>query len=115
MANIPGILGFVTPGGYSLVTFSPSPVSLPGGPTVVAILGRGRREEFLVTRAVGGGKDGAPYGFNPANKPDGRHFVVSFPPVVPGTIEVYINPTGDGEGIPGEPSSGVDVPLVRIT
>lgn len=103
-ANIPGILGFVTPGAYSLVEFRSGPVSLPGGPTVIAILGRGRREEFLVTRAVGGGKDGAPAGFNSANDPDGRHFIVSSFPVVPGSIEVFINPVGDG----------TDLPLIQI-
>lgn len=105
MANIPGILGFVAPGSYSLVELRPGPVSLPGGPTVTAILGRGRREEFVVSRAVGGGADGAPKGFNPANQPDGRHFMVSTFPVVPGSIEIFINPKNDG----------TDLPLIQIT
>jgi hypothetical protein len=80
-------------------------VSLPGGPTVTAILGRGRREEFVVSRAVGGGADGSPKGFNPANKPDGRHFTVLNFPVVPGSIEVFLNPKNDG----------TDLPLIQIT
>lgn len=100
MANIPGILGFTAPGAYSLVTTRPGPVSLPGGPTVVTILGRGRREEFLVARAAGGGADGEPVGFDPANSPDGRHFQVLSFPVVPGSIEVFINPVGDGTDLP---------------
>ena len=105
MANIPGILGFVVPGSYSLVELRAGPVSLPGGPTVVVILGKGRREEFLVTRASGSGKDGAPKGFNPANTPDGRYYITSNFPVVPGAIELFINPKGDG----------TDLPLIQVT
>lgn len=105
MANIPGLLGFVSPGAYSVTTLRPGPVSLPGGPTIVSILGRGRREEFLAERAVGGGADGEPVGFNAANSPDGRHFQLSFWPIVPGSLEVFINPIGDG----------TDLPLIRIT
>ena len=105
MPNIPGIVGFSVPGAYSLTTLRAGPVSLPGGPTVIAILGRGRREEYAVTRAAGNGADGAPAGFNPANKPDGRHFILSNFPVAPGSLDLYINPKGDG----------TDLPLIRIT
>lgn len=105
MANIPGIIGFVAPGAFSLVDVRPGPVTLPGGPTVTAILGKGRREEFIVQRAVGGGADGEPVGFDPANDPDGRHFQVLSFPVVPGSIEVFINPVGDG----------TDLPLIQVT
>jgi len=105
MAVIPGIIGFTAPGAYSLVELRASPVSLPGGPTVVAIMGRGRREENVVSRAVGAGKDGAPKDFNPANSPDGRHFLLSYFPVVPGSLELFLNPKGDG----------TDLPLIQIT
>lgn len=105
MANIPGIVGYVGPGAFSLVETRPGPVSLPGGPTVIAILGQGRREQALVARAAGGGKDGLPVKFDPANSPDGRHFQTAVRPVVPGTIEVFINPVGDG----------TDLPLIQIT
>ena len=104
MANIPGILGFVVPGSYSLVTYRPGAVSLPGGPTIISILGVGQREEYLVAKAVGGGKDGAPDNFNPAKQPNGRYFVLSNFPVISGSLELYINPTGNG----------TDLPLVRI-
>lgn len=104
MPNIPGIIGFAEPGAYSLLETRSGPVSLPGAPTVVAILGKGQREEFVVQRAVGGGQDGLPKDFDPANAPDGRHFQVNFYPVAPGKIEVYLNPVGDG----------TDLPLIRI-
>lgn len=105
MANIPGIVGYVGPGAFSLVETRPGPVSLPGGPTVIVILGQGRREQALVARAAGDGKDGLPVKFDPANLPDGRHFQTAVRPVVPGTIEVFINPKGDG----------TDLPLIQIT
>lgn len=105
MANIPGITGYVLPGGYSLAQFQRTVASLPGGPTVVCILGQGRREEFLTERAVGGGADGKPVGFDPANLPDGRHFQLSKKGIVPGSLEVFINPKGDG----------TDLPLIQIT
>jgi len=104
MANIPGIVGYVGPGAFSLVEVRPGPVSLPGGPTVIAILGQGRREEVLIARAAGNGADGSPVGFSPANSPDGRHFQLSCFPVVAGTVEVFINPTG----------SPSDLPLIQI-
>lgn len=100
MANIPGIVGYVGPGAFSLVVTRPGPVSLPGGPTITAILGQGRREEALVEIAAGGGADGQPVGFDPANSPDGRHFQLASWPVVPGTIEVFVNPKGDGTDLP---------------
>lgn len=105
MAVIPGIIGYVAPGSYSITSIQSGPTSLPGSPSVIAILGRGRREEALVTRAVGGGADGAPEGFNPANDPDGRHFILSNFPVVPGSLEVFLNPRG----------LGTDLPLVQIS
>lgn len=105
MAVIPGIIGFTAPGSYSEVLLRSGPVSLPGGPTAIAICGRGRREESVVSRAVGGGKDGAPENFDPANSPDGRHFVLSYYPVVPGSLELFLNPKGDG----------TDLPLIQVT
>jgi len=105
MANIPGIVGYISPGSYSLVTTRAGSTSLPGGPTVIAILGQGKREEVLVEVAAGGGSDGLPSGFDPANSPNGRHFRLSTWPVIPGTIEIFLNPTGDG----------TDLPLIQIS
>lgn len=105
MVNIPGILGFNIPGAFSIVRSRQGAVTLPGGPTITAIMGSGQREEVLVERALGGGDDGLPAQFDSRLEPDGRYFQVQRAPVIPGSVEVYLNPTGDG----------TDVPLIEIT
>ena len=80
-------------------------VTLPGGPIVAAIMGRGQRELTLVDTAEGSGKDGLPMQFDPRLQPDGRHFALSRAPVVPGSVALYLNPKFDG----------TDVPLIEIT
>ncbi len=105
MPNIPGIVGYIQPGAYSVVTSRQGAVSLPGGPTVTCIMGQGRREEVLVERAAGGGKDGLPSQFDPRLPPSGRYFRLSNYPVIVGTLEVYLNPKFDG----------TDLPLIRVT
>lgn len=105
MVNIPGILGFMIPGAFSIVRSRQGAVTLPGGPTITAIMGSGQREEVLVERAEGGGADGLPKEFDSRLEPDGRYFAVVRAPVIEGTVQVFLNPTGDG----------TDVPLVEIT
>ena len=48
MVNIPGILGFSIPGAFSIVRSRQGAVTLPGGPIITAIMGRGQRELVLV-------------------------------------------------------------------
>lgn len=103
--NIPGIVGYIQPGAYSSVKTRQGAVSLPGGPTITCIMGEGRREEILVTRAAGGGKDGLPQQFDPRLPPDGRYFRVAHYPLVSGSFELYLNPKFDG----------TDLPLIQIT
>lgn len=105
MPNIPGIVGYIQPGAYTNVKSRQGAVALPGGPTVTCIMGEGRREEVLVVRAAGGGADGLPAQFDPRLKSDGRYFRLANYPVVPGTLEVYLNPKFDG----------TDLPLVRVS
>lgn len=104
MPNIPGIVGYIQPGAYTVVKSRQGAVSLPGGPTVTCIMGEGRREEILVLRAAGGGKDGLPAQFDPRLQPDGRYFRLARYPVVPGTLEIFLNPRFDG----------TDLPLIQI-
>lgn len=105
MPNIPGIVGYIQPGAYTVVKSRQGAVSLPGGPTVTCIMGEGRREEVLVVRAAGAGRDGLPAQFDPRLRPDGRYFRLAQYPIVKGTLEVYLNPRFDG----------TDLPLIQIS
>jgi len=105
MVNIPGILGYAVPGAYSIVRSRMGSVALPGGATITVIMGQGQREEILVERAVGGGLDGLPAQYDPRLVPDGRYYQTERYPVARGSVQVYLNPLGDG----------TDTPLVEIT
>ena len=105
MVNIPGILGYTRPGAYSLVRTRQGSVALPGGPTITAIMGQGQREEMLVQYAQGSGKDGEHAQFDTRLDPDGRYYQVARYPVIPGSVQLYLNPRFDG----------TDSPLVEIT
>jgi hypothetical protein len=52
MPNIPGIIGYVQPGGYTVVRTRAGSLSLPGGPRVICMIGAGQREEILVSSAA---------------------------------------------------------------
>lgn len=106
MPNIQGIIGYAVPGAYSISTTKAGAVALPGGPTVVCILGnRGQTEERLVARALGEGQDGLPINFTFDGGPDGRHFQLGKTDLVSGSVELFLNPIGDGS----------DIPLARVT
>lgn len=105
MVNIPGILGFSIPGAFSIVRSRQGAVTLPGGPTILCIMGQGQREATLVESAIGGGADGAAAQFDPRLEPDGRHFLLERAPIVPGSVQLFLNPRFDG----------TDVPLIEIT
>ena len=105
MVNIPGILGFSIPGAFSIVRSRQGAVTLPGGPTVTAIMGQGQREEILVERAEGGGADGASAQYDPRLEPDGRYYQLTRFPVIPGSVALFLNPRGDG----------TDQALIQIT
>ena len=56
----------------------------------VVIIGYGKREETLVSFAVGKGTDGQPIDFNAANKPDGRYFELASFPVKENSLSVFL-------------------------
>jgi hypothetical protein len=105
VVNIPGIIGFSVPGAFTIVRSRQGAVTLPGGPTILAIMGQGQREITLVESANGSGQDGSPAQFDPRLEPDGRHFLLTRAPVVPGSVQLFLNPRFDG----------TDVPLIEIT
>lgn len=106
MPNIQGIVGYAVPGAYSIVKTKPGAVALPGSPTVVCILGsRGQTEERLVARALGDTQDGLPINFTYDEGPDGRHFQLGKTSLVTGSVEIFLNPVGDGN----------DIPLAKVT
>lgn len=91
MANIPGISGSVMPDVFSRDRIRTTGVSIPGGARVLAIIGEGRREETLVSSAVGGGHDGFSPDYSGNANPDGRHFALSEVPVVENRTTLLLN------------------------
>lgn len=55
----------------------------------VMIVGLGRREEVLVSDAIGDETDGQPVDFDSTKQPDGRHFSLSTFPVVEDSLKVF--------------------------
>lgn len=72
---------------------------------MLAIMGQGQRELTLVESANGGGQDGSPAQFDPRLEPDGRHYALTRAPVVPGSVQLFLNPRFDG----------TDTSLIQIT
>ena len=90
MANIPGIPGYVDLGAYSRVQTIPGSVSVPGGARQLCIMGEGRREELIVSSAIGSGEDGEAADFS-TEDPDGRHFQLSLYPIISNRLDLYLN------------------------
>lgn len=66
-------------------------VSVPGGIRTAAIVGEGERVERLVASAVGGGNDGLGTDFTTSGTTDGRHFSLSFAPIVSNRLSLFKN------------------------
>lgn len=81
MPNFPGGAG-AAPGVYDEVVTNSTATSVPGGVRTAVILGEGVRVERLVSSAVGSGKDGLDPTYTTTNGSDGRHFLLTFGPVV---------------------------------
>jgi hypothetical protein len=89
-ANFPGA-GNAPPG----VTVDPQTVSrgvsVPGGVRTAALLGEGQRVERLVASAIGGGNDGLDVNCTTVGDSDGRHFLLSFVPIISNRLELFKN------------------------
>ena len=103
MASIPGILGYVQPGAFSRLVFTFAGTGNPNGIRSVAIIGLGRREEYLVTNAAGNGTDGLPVITTESNNynhasigvgveaPNGMNFQTTYYPIVTNQFRLYKN------------------------
>ena len=103
MASIPGILGYVQPGAFSRLVFTFAGTGNPDGIRSVAIIGLGRREEYLVTHASGNGTDGLPvittesnnYNYSSigvgVSSPNGMNFQTTYFPIVTNQFRLYKN------------------------
>lgn len=65
--------------------------SVPGGIRTAAIIGEGARSEVIVSSAVGGGNDGLDPTYTTVNGSDGRHFALTFAPVVSNRTTLFRN------------------------
>lgn len=90
MANIEGVNDPV-PGAYTNIETQTAGVSVPGGSRLAAILGEGARSEVLVSTALGGGLDGLNSAYTSTTGADGRHFKLTFYPIISNRTVLYRN------------------------
>lgn len=90
MANFPGGQG-ARPGVYNEVITNSTGTSVPGGQRVAVLVGEGSRVERLIASAVGSGKDGLNSSYSSTNGSDGRHFQLSFFPLVDNRTILFKN------------------------
>lgn len=79
------------PGAYSDVFTQSRGVSVPGGLRLGALIGEGERVERLVSSAIGKGNDGLDSAFTKTGATDGRHFKLSFAPLVSNRLTLFKN------------------------
>lgn len=65
--------------------------SVPGGTRIAAIIGEGARSEVIISSAVGGGSDGLDPTYTSVNGSDGRHFALTFAPVISNRTSLFRN------------------------
>lgn len=90
MANIPGGSG-VLPGVFTDIITQSSGVSIPGGARLVAMIGEGSTDDVIVSQAIGGGKDGLNSKYTSTTGADGRHFQLSYYPLISNRTTIYKN------------------------
>ena len=88
--NIPGI-AYANPGVFSEGTVVSSGLSIPSNQRILCIVGEGQRREVLASYAAGKGQDGLNPTYTTSTGPDGRHFVLSYFPVVSNRTQLYKN------------------------
>jgi hypothetical protein len=89
-ANFPGAGNEVPSVTTEIVTVSRG-VSVPGGVRLAAIVGEGKRVERIVSSAIGSGSDGLDSSCTTAGDADGRHFLLTFVPIISNRLELFKN------------------------
>lgn len=90
MVNIPGGAGILPSVVVDVETQSQG-VAVPIGVLIPAIIGTGSRAEVIISNAQGGGMDGLNPEYTGTNGSDGRHFTLTFAPLVPNRTTIYLN------------------------
>lgn len=102
MANFPGGSG-ATPMAVAETVTNTKGASVPGGQRLAAIIGEGARTERLVSSAVGSGNDGLNETFTSTTGSDGRHFQLTYAPIISNRTVLKKN---------GIPLSGIEAAVV---
>jgi hypothetical protein len=90
MANIPGANN-VLPGVFTDIVTQSRGAAVPGGIRLASIIGEGSTEEVIVTQAVGGGTDGLNSSYSSASGADGRHFQLTYYPLISNRTTLFKN------------------------
>jgi len=90
MSNIPGAPGAL-PGVFTDVVTQSRGVAINSGIRVSCIVGEGLRSEVIVSSANGGGNDGFNSSYTSTSGSDGRHFTLTYAPVISNRTTLYKN------------------------
>jgi hypothetical protein len=90
MPNFPGSENAL-PGAYSQVDTFSSGLSISSGVRSAVIMGEGARRETIVSSANGNGNDGFDPTYSGSNGSDGRHFLLTYAPVIENRSKIYKN------------------------
>lgn len=90
MANIPGANN-VLPGVFTDIVTQSRGVAVPGGSRLAALIGEGSTDEVLVAQAVGNGNDGLNSSYSSTSDADGRHFKLTYFPVISNRVTLFKN------------------------
>lgn len=88
--NFPGATN-IRPQAYSETISSTTGIAFPGGSRQAVLLGEGERSQRIISSARGRGLDGLNSTFDSTTGSDGRHFLVSFAPLVPNRSRLLRN------------------------
>lgn len=92
MSNIPGATNAL-PGVFTDTVVQSRGASIPGGYRTAAIIGEGSTDETIVSSANGGGTDGLNSSYTSSTGADGRHFRLTYYPIISNRTTLFKNGT----------------------